>query len=268
MWKQGQTVVLATIGTSSAPYVDDLTTKLGTEGKVLHADNPQDKLDQTTSSIDGVWLLSNRPLNSLQFFTDIARALKPGGSFAVRQPLTTGLTPQEVLQTLILSGFVDTTVNQLMENNVASFEIICSKPPWEIGASAPLSFKKKTTVTQEAPKKPTSVWTISGDDVDDLELANEDDLLDDNDLKSAKEAANKKDDCEIGKGGQKKACKNCVCGRADAEKAPVKKDVTELPKSSCGSCYLGDAFRCSGCPYLGMPAFKPGEKVLLKTDDE
>lgn len=119
-------------------------------------------------------------------------------------------------------------------------------------------------------------------------------LLTADDLKRA--TAVQRPDCDVKK--TRKACKNCSCGLREIqllEKDDLPASITEsaaaangraksgidrqLPNgdrktdiqvvstgavtSSCGSCYLGDAFRCSSCPYLGLPAFEPGQKVEI-----
>lgn len=59
-----------------------------------------------------------------------------------------------------------------------------------------------------------------------------------------------------------KPCKNCNCGRAEENnKNEESKDIDPNASSACGKCYLGDAYRCAGCPYRGTPAFRPGDKV-------
>ncbi|KAI8450508.1 cytokine-induced anti-apoptosis inhibitor 1, Fe-S biogenesis-domain-containing protein [Phakopsora pachyrhizi] len=116
-----------------------------------------------------------------------------------------------------------------------------------------------------------SLWSFTSSDVD---LIDESTLLTEEDLQrptvTASEACNPKK--------AKKACKNCTCGLRELElmeeddlpdklknktlngEDQKKSDSTKLAvtgisgkgfTSSCGSCYLGDAFRCSSCPYLG-----------------
>ncbi|XP_059613409.1 anamorsin homolog [Phlebotomus argentipes] len=141
------------------------------------------------------------------------------------------------------SGFVNVRKN-------ASHVFVAEKPNYEVGSSVKLSF---------ATKKPTAaVWKLDDDEDEEAEVINEDDLLDESDKKKPDEASLR----VCGTTGKRKACKDCSCGLAE-ELSGQKKDT---PKSSCGSCYLGDAFRCGTCPYLGMPAFKPGEKIQLSSD--
>ncbi|KAL3944936.1 MAG: hypothetical protein SGBAC_000970 [Bacillariaceae sp.] len=134
--------------------------------------------------------------------------------------------------------------------------------------------RKTTTIAAATALKPknsnTNTVTISLDDDDggDEDMIDEDALLADDLLAPppAMGARTATDDCS-----GRKACDDCTCGRADAEKAASSGEevVQQAPSSSCGNCSLGDAFRCASCPYLGKPAFKAGEEhlVLDLTDD-
>lgn len=116
--------------------------------------------------------------------------------------------------------------------------------------------------------KASLAWAdIAGKDPEPFdELVDEDELLARDGLRSnlatldGDDAA--KRSCGPDVGGKRKPCKDCTCGLAekrDSESAPP----AAQPGKGCGSCALGDAFRCASCPYLGLPPFKPGEKVQV-----
>jgi len=263
-----------------------IESEVGGQGKVQVL-NQQELVNQVVaakdSTFDGVlsiWSISH----TTKALSEISRVLKPGGTFVIREPVVkegsdvnklSFRTEKQLFLALVLGGYVDieiksTSTNEedikkvvanlsldeqakeVLRKNLSIVEVSSTKPEFEIGASAATKLPKK----QELPKK--QVWTLPEDDIIEEELEDEDALLDEADL-----LAPKKDDCEVGKGGQKKACKNCTCGRKEGTST---KPEPQVKSSSCGNCYLGDAFRCSGCPYLGTPAFKPGEKVELSLD--
>mmetsp|Transcript_30237 Transcript_30237/g.64252 ORF Transcript_30237/g.64252 Transcript_30237/m.64252 type:complete len:283 (-) Transcript_30237:264-1112(-) len=136
---------------------------------------------------------------------------------------------------------------------------------------------RNNATTNKLNLSKTKVKLSLDDDDDDNELIDEDDLLNGNTIKDGMlapppavdvEARAKlnADDC-----GGRKACDNCTCGRAEKEQQERNEEEKkkEPHKSSCGNCAKGDAFRCAGCPYLGMPAFKEGEEhLILKLDDD
>ena len=50
-----------------------------------------------------------------------------------------------------------------------------------------------------------------------------------------------------------KPCADCTCGKKELMEGKITTEQLEKGQitSSCGKCYLGDAFRCAGCPFRG-----------------
>ena len=202
--------------------------------------------------------------------SSLLECMASGSTLYVHDDKLTDPARQEaLLKDMLLSGFS----NGQLKSTAAGVVLKASKPNWEVGAKTLLSRKNKPAPTPApAPESERKTWTVAGDEE---ELMDEDDLLTEAD-KMPPLPPPSISDC--GTGSTKKACKNCSCGRAEMEAAEEKGGVAvkistqdvvdgavDLPTSACGSCYLGDAFRCASCPYKGLPAFeKDGSKVKLK----
>ncbi|EJU06175.1 DUF689-domain-containing protein, partial [Dacryopinax primogenitus] len=176
----------------------------------------------------------------------------------------------------------------------ASPTIIAQKPAQAASASlksrVALPLKRRANGTAKETK--ARLWA--------LESNTSTGTIDATSLLTASDLATPEPVCEPFVDGKrrKKACKNCTCGLAEveaeearqteesqrlvavdvsqdggvtefeaSEKARILKGLADIQSgkvtSSCGSCFLGDAFRCASCPYLGLPAFEPGQKVEI-----
>jgi len=210
------------------------------------------------ASVDEARLVGFAPNDDAQ--GHVFRVLKPLAKLVV-EGIASREAGQELSTDLQIQGFF----NILAAKGDGERFVTCQKPDIKIGAAAALP-----GAAASAGKK---VWTMNTGDLAEGDLVDEDALLDDG-LTFTRGCGPEGE--SKGEGGKKRACKNCSCGLAEQEAAeavaaktggPVEEVL--LKSSGCGSCAKGDAFRCASCPFLGKPAFEPGqEKVVLAMGDD
>lgn len=184
-----------------------------------------------------------------EWLEQVFRVLASNSKFSVNQCIESREAGQDLCLDLKIAGFVD--VMSVKDPANGERFVVCKKPSYDLGA--------KDNITLSSPEN--------------------DELIDEDALLSEAPRGDKiscgVDNSQSGVPGKKRACKNCSCGLAEMEAAEgegVKIRTLEekiAKSSSCGGCSRGDAFRCASCPFLGMPAFEPGqERVMLNMVDD
>lgn len=268
----GDSVLLVWSDLGSSPNnlqdaVKAVQSKVGSEGKVAveNADrvmiggHTQGSFNKVFSGGIGIPVVKH----STDLLAYLLKVLSPDGKLFLVEAASED-SKDAVRSKLVLNGFVNIEepislqldIDEADKSKIGSDKLYMwkgKKPQFEVGSAKLLSFAKKPEV-----KKPSGVWTLDDMEDDTVELIDENTLLEEEDLVKPDPTTLR----VCGTTGKRKACKDCSCGLRE-ELADGKEITTKSVTSSCGSCYLGDAFRCASCPYLGMPAFKPGEKIQL-----
>jgi len=270
-WKEGQTLLYISSTPSTISTEAELSLvrkRIGENGR-LHIISHNDLINQHNDKYDGAISVGLPENHSMTFLSQVINLLKPSSPFILREESLPPQQPidgkiQDISEKLLLSGFTETSVTQSTPQ-VSVIEVFSRKPNWEIGASNSLLRKPKTSNNTQVSNKKR--WIVS-DDLDE-ELIDEEALLGEEDLKLPVKCSTD----TLVSSGKKKACKNCTCGRAQLQDDDIVEpkpqlETTDLAnfKSSCGNCSLGDAFRCSGCPFLGQPAFKKAANNAVTLD--
>ncbi|GJN91535.1 hypothetical protein Rhopal_004558-T1 [Rhodotorula paludigena] len=234
-------------------------------------------------------------------------ALAPGASLEVRGPAADSDDILGELTLAGLTG-ANKTGNSVVATkpNVSSAPLSLKRPASAIDSSAstsssavPLSAAPNGAValpTRKSRAAKASLWaftTAASSSGAATPTIDESTLLTAEDLE--RPTLVKRADCDVKR--TRRACKNCTCGLREilldekedddlvqagfaaqpnatagnastSGSAGAPKKMTSGVTSSCGNCYLGDAFRCASCPYLGMPAFEPGQKVTIGGMDD
>ncbi|KAK9868103.1 hypothetical protein WJX84_005752 [Apatococcus fuscideae] len=202
-----------------------------------------------------VSLASKEGFHSSGGLHSFSALVSAGGRLLLQEPSG---SQEGLCKALLLSGFVNARAAQALAGHPTQSAAQGQKPAWQTGAKSSISLRKPAPLNFNKKAAPVIL---------------EDDLIDEDDLLTEEDRLPPPAAVACAPGAAKKACANCSCGRAEAEaegKAaePVKltQAMLDNPTTNCGSCSLGDAFRCASCPYRGLPRFEMGKKIQLPND--